>query len=445
MKILSRTISDRNKMQAKPHSTNYLIPTIIIGILFFIFGFVTWLNGTLINFLKIACEINNNVVLFLITLSFYISYFVMAIPSSWLLKITGLKKGMALGLCVMAVGALIFIPAAMARTYPIFLIGLFVQGAGLSLLQTASNPYITILGPLESAAKRISIMGIFNKVAGVLSPIILSFLILKGADVIENKLTTITNISAKQKLLNELASRVIMPYLIMAIVLIILALWIRYSSLPEVEQAEEEEEKKDPSIQTKTSILQFPHLIIGAIALFFYVGTEVLAGDTIGQYGRMLGFNLATYQYFTSYTLIFMVLGYIIGISLIPKYLSQRSALQICTVVALVFSLGALFTTGIISVILIALLGLANSLMWPAIWPLALNRLGRFTKLGSALLVMSIAGGAIMPMVFGKLADSYPQHPQLAYTILIPSYLVILFFATSGYKMGLKKLDGIPN
>jgi len=441
MKILMNTIEDRNKIHPKAHSTNYLIPTIIIGILFFIFGFVTWLNGTLINFLKIACEINNNVVLFLITLSFYISYFVMAIPSSWLLKITGLKKGMALGLLVMAAGALIFIPAAMARAYPIFLVGLFVQGTGLSLLQTASNPYITILGPLESAAKRISIMGIFNKVAGVLSPIILSVLILKGADAIESKLNTITNISAKEQLLNDLASRVIVPYLIMAIVLIILAVWIRYSSLPEVEQAEEEEEKKDASIQTKTSIFQFPHLIIGAIALFFYVGAEVLAGDTIGQYGRMLGFDIATYQYFTSYTLICMVLGYIIGISLIPKYLSQKTALQICAVTALIFSLAALLTTGMTSVIFIALLGLANSLMWPAIWPLALNRLGRFTKLGSALLVMSIAGGAIMPMIFGKLADSYPQHPQLAYSILIPSYLVILFFAARGYKMGLRNSD----
>ena len=258
-----------DKIQPVSQPDNYLVPTIIIGILFFIFGFVTWLNATLINFLKIACEINDNVVLFLITLSFYISYFVMAIPSSRLLKITGLKKGMAFGLLVVAFGALIFIPAAITRTYPVFLIGLFVQGAGLSLLQTASNPYITILGPLESAAKRISIMGIFNKVAGVLSPIILSVLILKGADVIVSRLNKITNVSEKKQLLNELASRVIMPYIIMALVLVIMAVWIRYSSLPEVEQAEEEEEKQDPTIRNKTSILQVPHVIIGVIALFF--------------------------------------------------------------------------------------------------------------------------------------------------------------------------------
>jgi glucose/galactose transporter len=362
----------------------------------------------------------------------------MAIPSSRLLKITGLKKGMAFGLLVVAFGALIFIPAALTRTYSFFLIGLFVQGAGLSLLQTASNPYITILGPLESAAKRISIMGIFNKVAGVLSPIILSVLILKGADVIVKRVDKITDVSEKEQLLNELASRVIMPYIIMAVVLIIMSVWIRYSGLPEVDQVEEEEEKEDSTIRNKTSIFQFPHLIIGVIALFFYVGVEVLAGDTIGQYGRMMGFDIKTYQYFTSYTLICMVVGYIIGIILIPKYLSQKTALQICAVSGCVFSIAALVTHGMTSVILIALLGLSNSLMWPAIWPLALNRLGRFTKLGSALLIMSIAGGAIMPMIFGKLANSYPDHPQLAYSILLPSYLIILFFAVRGYKAGLK-------
>jgi FHS family L-fucose permease-like MFS transporter len=426
-----------DKTQTVSPPANYLVPTIIIGILFFIFGFVTWLNAPLINFLKIACEINDNVILFLITFASYISYFVMAIPSSRVLKITGLKKGMALGLSVMAFGALIFIPAAVTRTFPVFLVGLFVQGAGLSLLQTASNPYITILGPLESAAKRISIMGVFNKVAGVLSPIVLNALILKGADVIESRLNVITNVSEKEQLLNELASRVIGPYIVMALVLIILAVWIRYSSLPEVEVAEEKEEEQDPSIRNKTSILQFPHLIIGVIALFFYVGAEVLAGDTIGQYGRMMGFPLSTYKNFTSYTLTCMVAGYIMGIILIPKYLSQKTALQICAVTGCMFSLAAYVTNGMTSVIFIVLLGLSNSLVWPAIWPLALNRLGRFTKLGSALLIMSIAGGAIMPMIFGKLANSFPQHPQVAYAMLLPSYLIILFFAVRGYKVGL--------
>lgn len=415
----------------------YLGPTIIIGILFFLFGFVTWLNATLINFLKIACEINNNVVLYLITLAFYISYFVMAIPSSRILKITGLKNGMSFGLIVISIGALIFIPAALSRSYPIFLIGLFVQGTGLSLLQTASNPYITILGPLESAAKRMSIMGIFNKVAGVLSPIVLSAIVLKGANQIESQLINIISKSEKEQLLNELSSRVIMPYISIAVVLIIMAIWIRFSNLPNVEESRESEEEINSINIKKTSIFQFPHLIAGVIALFFYVGVEVLTGDVIGQYGRMLGFNLSRYQYFTSYTLVSMVIGYIAGVIFIPKYISQRNALILCAIFGFLFSCCALFTQGITSVIFIAMLGLANALVWPAIWPLALNRLGPFTKLGSALLIMSIAGGAVMPIIFGKIADSFPAYPQIAYSILIPSYLIILFFAVKGYKLGL--------
>jgi glucose/galactose transporter len=423
----------------QPQTTNYLIPTIIIGILFFVFGFVTWLNSTLINFLKIACEIDNNVVLFFVTFAFYISYFVMAIPSSWVLKATGFKKGMAIGLLVMAVGALVFIPAALSRTYGLFLFGLFIQGTGLAVLQTAASPYITILGPLESAAKRISIMGIFNKVAGAISPLILSAAILSGAGILEQKISVATDAAQKIQLLNGLAAKVIMPYVIMAVILCLLAVWIWFSNLPEVDQKEEEEEEDDPEIKLRHSIFQFPHLLIGVVALFFYVGVEVLAGDTIGQYGRMLGYDISQYQNFTTYTLGFMVIGYIISIILIPKYLNQRIALQISSVMALVFSVAALLTTGWVTVLFITLLGFANAVMWPAIWPLALNKLGHFTKTGSALLVMSIAGAAVLPLIWGAIANVTPHHPQLAYLLLLPSYAIILYFATKGYLVGLKK------
>lgn len=430
--------------QPPAQKPNYLVPTIIVGILFFVFGFVTWLNSTLINFLKIACEIDNLVILFFIPMVFYIAYLIMAIPSSWVLKKTGFKNGMAVGLLVMAVGALIFIPAAMGRTYILFLIGLFVQGTGLAVLQTASNPYVTILGPIESAAKRISIMGIFNKVAGAISPLILSALILSGADAIESNLKITADPAARAVLLDTLANKVIIPYIVMAVVLALLAVWIRYSNLPEVDQVEEEEEQDDPEIKTRTSILQFPHLIIGVVALFFYVGCEVMAGDTIGQYGRLLGYDVSQYQNFTTYALGFMVVGYIIGIALIPKYVSQRKALWFCSILALIFSIGAILTNGWVTVMFIALLGLANSIMWPAIWPLALNKLGHFTKIGSALLVMSIAGGAIMPLIWAAIADKNPHHPQLAYILLIPSYLIILYFAAKGYKQGLRRKEIQP-
>ncbi|MCK5338829.1 MAG: MFS transporter, partial [Bacteroidales bacterium] len=173
---------------------NYLIPIIIIGFLFFIFGFVTWLNATLIPYLRIACELTV-FESFWVTFAFYISYFVMALPSSYVLKKTGFKNGMSVGLITMAVGALVFIPAAMTRTYGMFLTGLFIQGTGLAILQTASNPYVTILGPIESAAKRISIMGVANKFAGILSPIILGAILLEGADELTEQLLSMDAIT----------------------------------------------------------------------------------------------------------------------------------------------------------------------------------------------------------------------------------------------------------
>lgn len=409
-----------------------LVPTLIIGALFFIFGFVTWLNGTLIPYLKIACELNTFQSL-LVAFAFYISYFIMALPSSWVLQKTGLKKGMMLGLLVMAVGALVFIPAANSRTYLLFLTGLFIIGTGLSLLQTASNPYITILGPIESAAKRISIMGICNKVAGVLAPIILGAIILSDADTLVNELQQLDD-AAKNIRLDELAARVIVPYSVMAAVLVGLALMIRYSPLPELEQ--EEEDVADTTLaKTKTSVLQFPNLVLGVLTLFLYVGVEVMAGDTIGTYGQSQGIPLSEAKIFTSYTLAAMVIGYIIGILTIPKYISQSRALSISAVVGVVFSLIAISTSGYTSVLFIALLGFANALVWPAIWPLALQGLGKFTKTGAALLVMAIAGGALLPLLYGSLADNPAIGDTQAYWIMVPCYLMILFYSLRGHKI----------
>ncbi|RYZ48128.1 MAG: MFS transporter, partial [Chitinophagaceae bacterium] len=224
----------------KNTSANKGSAIVIIGILFFVFGFVTWLNGTLIPFLKIACELENDIQAFFVTFAFYMAYFFLAIPSSYLLKKTGFKNGMAWGLAVMAIGSLVFIPAANARSFSLFLTGLFIQGAGLAILQTASNPYISIVGPIESAAKRISIMGICNKVAGILSPIVLGALVLKNSGELTTQLAATTDATTKNALLQEMASRVINPYIVMAVILVLLALMIRKSSLPEIDMDGEE-------------------------------------------------------------------------------------------------------------------------------------------------------------------------------------------------------------
>ncbi len=416
--------------QNKPSS--YLMSITIIGILFFIFGFVTWINGTLIPYLKIACELQTDFQSYLVATAFFIAYTVMAIPSSYVLKKTGYKRGMSLGLFIMAAGAILFVPAANTRDYDMFLVGLFIIGTGLALLQTASNPYATILGPIESAAMRISIMGICNKVAGILAGLIFGYIALNDADALEASLKTM-DAATKNATLDELASRVVVPYMIIAGVLVFLAIAILFSALPDIDDSGESE-AKNSSHPDKTSVFQYPHLMLGVVTLFLYVGVEVLAGDTIISYGKSLGIELSTARYFTQATLAFMLVGYVVGIVAIPKYLSQSTALKICSWLGVIFTVGAVTTNGYVSVAFIALLGLANSLMWPAIFPLAIDGLGKFTKIGSALLIMAIAGGAILPLVYGQLSEVW--NTQQAYWIMMPCYLFIMYFAMKGHRAG---------
>jgi glucose/galactose transporter len=440
-------MANKNQTYSK---SEYIFSISLIGVLFFLFGFVTWLNGALIPFLKTACELND-IAAYLVTFAFYISYFVMAIPSSKILERIGFRNGMTLGLAVMALGALIFIPAALNRSYFLFLNGLFILGSGLALLQTAVNPYVTIIGPIESAAKRISIMGICNKIAGVLAPILLASILLKDAEHIKETLASTLDLSQKATLLDELANRLIMPYLYMAGFLAALAFMIRFANLPEINPEENETNHKG---NNHKSIFSYPHLILGVIALFFYVGVEVIAGDTIIRYGESLGVAMASAKYFTSLMLIFMVIGYFFGVAFIPKLISQQKALAICAILGILLTLAAIFVSSTsfleipfidlltfesitltipYTVLFIAMLGLANSLVWPAIWPLALDGVGKYTKIGSALLIMAIAGGATLPLIYGWLSEVL-ESTQQAYWIAIPCYLIILYFAIWGHK-----------
>jgi len=429
-------------MQQKNNTT----AIVIIASLFFIFGFVTWINGALIPFMKAINELTD-AQSYLVASASYISFVVMALPASYILNKIGYKKGMSLGLIIMGIGALIFIPAAEARTYWVFLTGIFIQGVGMTILQTAANPYITILGPIESGAKRIAIMGIANKTAGALGSLIFGALLLSGIDETKEKLSGAT-LEEKNTLLDAMADSVFMPYLIMALVLFILGVLIRKAPLPQVEASETEiiEEGKT----AKTSIFQFPNLWLGVVALFVYVGAEVIAGDTIIAYGISLGFTGEEAKYFTTYTLLAMVATYALGVFLIPKYLKQKTALIASALLGIIFSFCILNTTGFVSILFVAALGIANALVWPAIWPLTLEGLGKFTKTGSALLIMAISGGAIIPPLYGRIVDANKQElitngiqeiDALAiastdsYWILIPCYVIILMFAVWGHKI----------
>lgn len=417
----------------------------IIGMLFFIFGFVSWVNAILIPYFKIAFTLSN-FDSYLVAFAFYISYLVMSVPSSYLLKAVGFKKGMMVGFFTMAVGAFIFVPAAMSRTYEVFLLGLFTLGTGLAVLQTAANPYVTVLGPKENAAQRISVMGIFNKGAGILAPILFAAVILRvGDNELFQQLDSMTP-EAKDAALDELIRRVILPYSVVGTVLLALGIFVRFSPLPEIDTEHETAEVAEAN-SGKTSIFQFPHLILGAVAIFLHVGTQVIAIDTVIPYANSFGIGLMEAKVFPSYTLAFTILGYLIGISLIPKVISQVNVLRICTLLGTVFTLLIIFSSGQVTILgimtdvsiwFVVLLGLANSLVWAGIWPLALDGLGRFTKLGASIMIMGLCGNAIMPLAYGALADAV--NVQQAYWVLFPCYLYLVFYAVHGHKIRRWKL-----
>lgn len=409
----------------------YAFSLFIIGSLFFVFGFVTWLNSILMPFLQMTCELTEVQAAF-VPFAFYISYFVMSIPSSMLIKKVGYANGMILGLIIMAIGSITFVPAAIYRRFFIFLTGLFVQGIGLSVLQTASNPYATILGPIETAARRISLMGICNKVAGCIGVFAIYKALFSGMDNEVELLKTMPAGSGRDLLLQSLSENIIIPYIIITAALILLVIFLKLAKLPEVNDSANSVERSDKSI------FSYPYMWLGVLAIFFYVGAEVIAIDYLPKYGQdFWGYSLAFSKNFSAYALVALIVGYLLGILTVPKMISQRHALiaHLCIAMALVAV--AIFTKGMLSVGCIIMLSFCHAIMWPAIWPLSIHDLGSHTELASGLLVMAIAGGAVMPLIYSKLIGLVGN--QVAYALLFVCYLYILFFAVYGYRIQSKK------
>ena len=435
---MSSTSTSSALGNAQPQKTAFL-PMAICCLLFFILGFFTWANGALIPFVKLAFSLDTDLQAFFVLFASYIAYFFLALPSSWIIKKTGFENGLILSLILLGVGSLIFIPAAHQGSYNLFLLGIFVQGSAMALMQTAINPYLSIIGPIESAAQRIAIAGVFNKGAGIIVPFILGGILLKGSAEISEKLQSLPPGPEHDALMNSLLSRVDTLYIILAVVVCLFAVVIKLAKMPPVDVDKEDEVTTQPGASEKKSVFDFPHLFLGSLAIFFTVAVEVMAGDIIGTYGQQLALPEFFVKYGTAFTLACMLVGYFVGIIAIPKYVTQQYALRICTFVGIGLTIISVFTSGMTSYISLALLGVANALLWPAIFPLGIKGLGRFTKTGSAIMVMGIAGGAIWPLIYGYLKDTVGMNFQYAFLVaMVPAYLYILYFSVWGHKIGKK-------
>lgn len=434
-------------MNNNPTSTltrsGYLLSLAMLGALFFVFGLVSWVNSILVPYFKIACELQSEVQGYLANFAFYIAYLVMTVPASMLLDRIGFKRGVEYGLWILALGALLFVPAALTRTYDLFLTGLFTMGTGLAILQTAANPFVTIIGPIESAARRISVMGICNKFAGIIAPLIFAALVIKSSDrIIMEQLDagSLTG-AAREAALDQLIRGVIPPYAGLALLLVLFGILFYRSPIPDIDP--NRENRAGQAGGERSSILAYPYLVLGALALLVHVGAQVVSVNTIIGYAQSMGIELLDAKFFPSATLGCILAGYLFGAAAIPKHLSQQRALLLCTVAGLVLSCCVVWTSGQVrlfgfdtdlSIWFLVLLGIPNSLIYAGIWPLAIRNLGRHTSLGSSLLVMGLCGNALLPLLYGYAADCSGSL-QAGYIVLIPCFLYLIFYATVGYRI----------
>lgn len=413
----------KTKHSAKDNHTLF-IPLLIVGALFFVIGFGIGISGFLTPFLKDALHLSVTES-YLVTAAIFSAFVVFGAPAGWIIRKVGYKMSMLIAFFIMALGMVLFVPSANMASFPIFLLALFIGGIGNTLLQASVNPYVTIIGPHESAAMRMCLMGIMNKLAWWMGPLFLGlFLDLKNVQL----------------------NQVFLPFYIVTGILVALGIFMYFAPLPEVKAAGEDENDESSAsayAAGKTSVFQMPHLMLGVLALFLYVGVETLPmASIIGFAKAVFGEGMANPEGYSKYVPIGMFVGYIFGVIMIPKMISQSNALKLFAVIGLIASLCVILLPGEMGIYSLVAIGFANSIMWGAIWPLAIADLGKFTKSGASFLVMGIVGGAVLPLIFGFLVDLFKTGEistvsdyQSAYWIFIPAYLFILYFGAIGYKI----------
>jgi FHS family L-fucose permease-like MFS transporter len=441
---------------------------VLMTTLFFLFGAVTNFNDVLMPYLKDVCQLTD----FQSTAvqsAFFGAYFLMSLPAGWVLKKLGYQRGIVVGLLVMAVGALLFIPAADSRAFALFLTALATLGAGITLLQVAANPYVSILGPSRGAAARVSVVGVANNFGGALSPLVGGLVLFGGSVALKARLAALP---LNERLAEE-SQLVKGPYVGLAIFLVVLAaLFFFLVKLPDIEGIPEEAaEEARPMAAGRTSALAFPHLVLGIAAIFVYVGVEVGLGSFLIRYGEsqgikqlsaftqslVQGLNVAT-----NYALVLFgkepsaidttagftkavgavlvssywfgsLIGRVVGIPLLLKFHNRVLLVAVCAAgTALVGA--SILSTGETALWLIVLCGLMNSIIWPVIFPLAITGLGPFTKQGSSYLIMAIVGGALIPPLMGFIA-THGGGLRVAFVVPALCYVYLLFYAVSGYRV----------
>ena len=411
----------------------YYMSLAMVGCLFFVFGLVSWVNSILVPYFKVACDLKSGVQTYLVTFAFYIAYLVMTVPASFLLKKVGYKKGAKIGLWIMSAGALMFWPAALTRTYGMFLAALFVIGTSLAILQSVANPFVTIIGPIESAAKRISIMGICNKFAGIIAPLLFAAAVIRPEDkeIMAAVESGVLVGPAKEAALDQMIQGVIAPYVILAAFLFIFGYLFYKSPIKDINP--DTDNKSVEGTQDRKSVWAYPYLVLGVIALFCHLGSQQISIATIIQYAQSMGLSLDAAKVFPSYTLACILGGYLLGVIFIPKYITQQKALVVCTVTGLILSSLVLLLPVKSSIWCVVLLGVPNSLIYAGIWPLAIRGLGKWTTLGSSLLVMALCGNAIVSLLYGLMTDYMSL--QASYWLLIPCFAYMIYYAVWGYKI----------
>ncbi len=400
-----------------------------IGLMFFAIGFAFGINGFLAGPLNNLYGINKAASYLLLGISF-LPFILFAAPATATIKKIGYKKTMALSFVFFGVSFALYALAAKigASGLTLFYIAAFIGGIGNAFLNATANPYISVIGPIDSAAKRICMMGICNKIAYPISIIFFAFLLraLRLGD-------SITSFD-----------QMIAPFLIIMGIFLLLGLLTLIAKLPEV-KAEGEDESDSAAVESsyaagKTSITQFPHAILGALALFIYTGVETMSLNTASEFiglsailDNIVFLDKSLLIWFPS---IGMIIGYLLGVICIPKIMNQETALKICSAIGVVGSLGMILLPAVAAPWLLLIVAFGCSMGSPAIWPLSLKDLGKFTKTGSTLLTMGIAGGAVFPPLFGWLAGVF--NAQTGYWLCLPCFLFILFFATVGHKIRTK-------